>query len=54
MSYYYICPKCGANLDPGEKCDCTDKELPFVTVPDDCGTHDRNLYEEVGQNGKVL
>lgn len=19
---YYTCPICGANLDPGEKCDC--------------------------------
>ena len=23
MPYYYTCPLCGANLDPGEKCDCT-------------------------------
>lgn len=23
MSYYVTCPNCGANLDPGEKCDCT-------------------------------
>lgn len=22
MSYYKICPYCGAALDPGEKCDC--------------------------------
>ena len=20
--YYWTCPYCGANLDPGEKCDC--------------------------------
>lgn len=20
--YYHTCPKCGNNLDPGEKCDC--------------------------------
>ena len=26
MSYYDICPECGATLDPGEKCDC--KEAP--------------------------
>lgn len=26
MSYYKICPHCGANLDPGEVCDCRDKE----------------------------
>lgn len=23
MTYYRTCPKCGAALDPGEKCDCT-------------------------------
>lgn len=22
MSYYCTCPHCGANLDPGEVCDC--------------------------------
>ena len=22
MSYYRICPDCGDNLDPGERCDC--------------------------------
>lgn len=22
MSYFVICPDCGANLDPGEQCDC--------------------------------
>ena len=22
MSYYRTCPKCGATLDPGEKCEC--------------------------------
>ena len=22
MPYYYTCPHCGANLDPGERCDC--------------------------------
>lgn len=21
-TYYWTCPKCGANLDPGESCDC--------------------------------
>ena len=20
--YYHTCPYCGANLDPGERCDC--------------------------------
>lgn len=22
MTYYHTCPICGANLDPGERCDC--------------------------------
>lgn len=22
--FYYTCPLCGANLDAGERCDCTD------------------------------
>lgn len=22
MAYYNVCPDCGCNLDPGEKCDC--------------------------------
>lgn len=26
MPYYYTCPNCGANLDPGERCDC-EKEI---------------------------
>ena len=24
MSWEYVCPLCGANLDPGEMCDCTE------------------------------
>lgn len=26
MPYYRSCPMCGAALDPGEICDCQDKE----------------------------
>lgn len=26
MSYYRTCPLCGAALDPGERCDCREKE----------------------------
>ena len=24
--YYHVCPACGAALDPGESCDCEQKE----------------------------
>lgn len=27
MSYYNKCDLCGANLDPGEKCDCNQREV---------------------------
>ena len=28
MAFYRTCPDCGANLDPGEECDCRrEKEL---------------------------
>lgn len=26
MPYYNTCPHCGAHLDPGERCDCQDKQ----------------------------
>ena len=36
MSYYYICPKCGANLDPGEKCtDCITNNEEVTSNEDD-------------------
>lgn len=27
MSYFHICSACGAYLDPGEICDCREKEI---------------------------
>lgn len=26
MPYYRTCPYCGANLDPGERCDCLESK----------------------------
>lgn len=26
MAYYSVCPKCGCNLDPEEKCECETEE----------------------------
>ena len=31
MSYYKTCRKCGANLDPNEKCDCEEKRYHFIS-----------------------
>ena len=40
MPYYRVCPYCGNNLDPGEKCDCQtekpqghDKKPPVMRKP---------------------
>ena len=27
---YWTCPECGANLDPGEKCDCDLEDLLLI------------------------
>lgn len=29
-TYYWTCPKCGANLDPGEQCDCREDPPPTM------------------------
>ena len=31
MSYFKICPHCGAHLDPGEKCDCIRSKYARLT-----------------------
>lgn len=31
--YYKKCPDCGANLDPGERCDCEQKTTPGGGTP---------------------
>jgi len=41
---YWHCPICNGNFDHGEPCDC-EEGLPFVTVPNDCGTY-KELYRE--------
>ena len=37
-AYYETCPYCGANLDPGEKCDCRQEESASAGR-DDCPPH---------------
>ena len=35
VPYYHTCPDCGANLDPGERCDCWDQLWSLtVQMPD--------------------
>lgn len=44
MSYYKTCPHCGANLDPGEVCDCREKEkAPASATNTDRGGVDKAL-----------
>lgn len=33
MSYYNVCPYCGAHLDPGERCTCREERAAAI-VPD--------------------
>lgn len=31
---YHLCPLCGAHLDPGEKCDCTEQKESYTCADD--------------------
>lgn len=45
MSYYRVCPHCGAALDPGERCDCKDEKKAVVSVRStDNGRAERGLH----------
>lgn len=30
MAYYRVCPECGSNLDPGERCECVHERALFA------------------------
>lgn len=32
MAYYNVCPDCGANLDPGELCDCNNEKTEKMEI----------------------
>ena len=42
--YYNVCPYCGANLDPGERCDCTETEKPPADAGTSVGGSEKNIY----------
>lgn len=41
----WYCSACKGYFDHGEECDCHNSELPFITVPDDYGKHERLIEE---------
>lgn len=46
-TYYWTCPHCGANLDPGEKCDCQmAKDLVGVDYRDVTPEENENTEEK--------
>lgn len=44
--YFYTCPYCGSNLDPGERCDCIDNDKMQQIE------YEQNTEEE--QNGQII
>lgn len=44
MAFYNVCPKCGANLDPNERCDCEE------TAEKEKKRRDQLLVMEKGTN----
>ncbi len=51
MSYFKVCPHCGAHLDPGESCDCTLTQVcteARAAFPERfTGRTDRQIVEEI-------
>lgn len=46
--FYRQCPFCGANLDPGENCDCGRKEAPAERQKDPLEAAIEKLERELG------
>lgn len=52
MAYFKVCPYCGSNLDPGEKCDCREererkmKEMKYLIKQN---KNTNQLYFEGGE-----
>lgn len=44
-TYYWTCPYCKANLDPGERCDCRDNDADVNNY--------KTVYERKGDDKNV-
>lgn len=54
-TYYHTCPYCGANLDPGESCDCQ-KETDYsstVTEKSKPSTISKSKENKDGRNQEL-
>jgi len=49
---YWQCPYCGANLDPGERCDCKQKRPPRVLQHSQAA--DGKTYCQVGFTAFII
>ena len=54
---YTVCPDCGANLDPGEKCDCLPKHKTVSAILEEviqsmCDNHCKfpDMYSEADED----
>lgn len=50
MAIYQMCPWCGANLDPGEICDCDTQKKPPLW----CEHKDGNAAEKTAINSASI
>ena len=46
MSYYRTCPHCGANLDPGERCNCLEAQQKAPVSAANADRGDGNKIEQ--------
>ena len=49
MGYYKVCEYCGANLDPGERCDCRERT---ETEPRKSREKPPQVLEHQGRQGR--
>lgn len=54
MMYYSTCKECGANLDPGEKCDCEEEKniKKIFVMKNPQKTHKRREWLDFGEGNQ--